>query len=235
MNIIDVIIILGILLAGVVGFKRGVFKELVLTVGMLLVFVLAFQFKNPIANWLSMRLPFFDFPAPFEGISVLNIIIYQSIAFIIVFSLIMVVFRIVLFFTKILEKILKFTIILGIPSKILGLIVGIIEGYIIAFFCLFILNQIVVSKDLINSSKLTNKILNSSPILTNVVEDANKAVTGVYDLLDDANHKDANTLNKETLDILLENNIVNVDYVIDLIDIGKLRIDGVDSVLNKYR
>ena len=235
MNIIDAIVILLILAAGVVGLKRGVFKEIVLTVGLLLVFVLSFQFKDILADLMSKFLPFFDFPEPFKGISVLNIVIYQSLAFIIVFSVLMVAFRVLVFISKVIEKILKFTVILGIPSKILGFVVGIVEGYIIVFFGLFILKQVVVTQGLFEGSGLTDKILNSSPILSNVVEDANEAITDVYNLLKDAEDKDANTLNKESLDILLENNIVDVDYVLDLIDMGKLRITGVDSVINKYR
>ena len=59
MNIVDVVIVLLILLCGVVGFKRGVFKQLVSTVGFVLVFILAFYLKNPVAEFLSLNLPFF--------------------------------------------------------------------------------------------------------------------------------------------------------------------------------
>ena len=55
MNVIDVAVVLLILCAGVVGLKRGVFKELVMTVGLLIVYILAFKLKDPIANWLSIK------------------------------------------------------------------------------------------------------------------------------------------------------------------------------------
>ena len=45
MNVIDVAVVLLILCAGVVGLKRGVFKELVMTVGLLIVYILAFKLK----------------------------------------------------------------------------------------------------------------------------------------------------------------------------------------------
>ena len=41
-NVIDVVIILMILLAGVIGFKRGVFKELVMTVGYFILVLVSF-------------------------------------------------------------------------------------------------------------------------------------------------------------------------------------------------
>ena len=61
MNIFDIVIILIILLAGVVGLKRGVLKELVMLIGTILVYFLAFQFKNPLANFMMRWFTFFDF------------------------------------------------------------------------------------------------------------------------------------------------------------------------------
>ena len=49
MNIVDVLIILIVACGAVIGFKRGFFKELVMTVGFLLVFIVSFIFKNPVA------------------------------------------------------------------------------------------------------------------------------------------------------------------------------------------
>ncbi len=56
MNIIDVLIILIIGLGAVVGFKRGFFKETVMTVGFVLVFIISYLFKNPVAEILSLKL-----------------------------------------------------------------------------------------------------------------------------------------------------------------------------------
>ena len=95
MNVIDVAVVLLILCAGVVGLKRGVFKELVMTVGLLIVYILAFKLKDPIANWLSINLPFFNFGGDFYGATALNILLYQAIAFIIMFALLMVVFNVI--------------------------------------------------------------------------------------------------------------------------------------------
>ena len=78
MNVIDVAVVLLILCAGVVGLKRGVFKELVMTVGLLIVYILAFKLKDPIANWLSLNLPFFNFGGDFYGATALNILLYQA-------------------------------------------------------------------------------------------------------------------------------------------------------------
>lgn len=235
MNIVDVVIILIILCGAVVGFKRGVLKELVMTVGFLLVFVISFYLKNPIADWLSTLLPFFKFSGAIEGLTVLNIILYQVVAFLIVFSVVMVVFRIILAITGVIEKILKFTIILGIPSKLLGAVVGAIEGFIIAFMVLFVLNLPVLNIGIMNESKYKDKILNT-PVLTNIVSSVGDTVSDVYNLMEKKEYKnDKDAFNREAINIMLEHKMITVKYVEKLVDYGKLRVAGIDSVLNNYR
>lgn len=237
MNIVDVVIVLLIALAGVVGLKRGVFKQLVMTVGLVIVFVLAFQLKNPLADFLSLTFPFFNFWGAFKGVVVLNIILYQLIAFLIILSLLLVVLNIVINITGLFEKILKFTIVLGIPSKILGFIVGIIEGYIIVFVALFFLNQPAVNVNIIQESSLMPKILNNTPGLTNIVRGMNDTIQDIYALKNKfPDGENPNQFNLETLDVMLKHKIVNVDSIDKLVEKGKLdSIAGINSVLNKYR
>ena len=66
------------------------------------------------------KLPFFNFGGIFKGVTVLNILIYELIAFFVVLAVLFVLLRIFTFFSFMIEKILDLTIILGIPSKILG-------------------------------------------------------------------------------------------------------------------
>lgn len=226
MNVIDVVVVLMILCAGVVGFKRGVFKQLVMTVGLLLVYILAFKLKDPLANWLSLNLPFFNFAGIFEGATSLNIVLYQTIAFLIMFSLIMIVFRVILSITGFLEKVLKFTIILGIPSKILGFIVGLIEGYIIMFVVLFILSQPFLKIDVVEQSKFREPILNSSPILSNITSSTNDAIKDIYNLQKNfIDNKNTKYFNEEVVRILLRYDIVSKDYINKLIDKGKINVN----------
>lgn len=223
MNIIDVIIVLMILCAGVVGLKRGFFKEIVMTVGLLLVYILAFKLKDPVAHFLSLNLPFFEFGGALRGATALNIILYQAIAFIIVFAILMIIFRIVLIVSKTIEKILNFTIILGIPSKILGFIVGIVEGYIIMFIFCFVISQPFLNIDVVQQSKYKDKILASSPVLSKVASTSYQAITEVYYLEKDfIEFGDVEYFNEQTLNILLNYNIIDQKYIDDLNAEGKL-------------
>ena len=225
-NVIDAAVVLLILCAGVIGFKRGFFKQIVMTVGLLLVYIISFKLKDPLADWMSLNLPFFNFGGVFEGATVLNIILYQAIAFIIVFSLIMIIFKIILTITGVIEKILKFTIILAIPSKIGGFIVGIIEGYILMFIALFILSQPFLNIDVVEQSKLREPILNSSPILSNIVSSTNSALKDIYTLEKEfIDKKNVKYFNNETARILVDYKIVDKEYIDELNEKGKINVN----------
>ena len=103
MNIVDIIIIIFILLFGITGAKRGFFKEIVLCLGTLFVFYLAYQFKDPIGNFFLLRFPMFDFPNLFKGVITLNILVYQLLAFVLVLSLLLIIFNIIISITGLLE------------------------------------------------------------------------------------------------------------------------------------
>lgn len=235
MQIVDILIILVILSFGVTGLKNGFFKQTVLTIGTILVFVLSYKFKDYIANFLSYHLPFFNFTGPFEGLTTINIILYQMISFIFVFLLLTSVLVVLLKVTGVFEKILKFTIVLGIPSKILGFIVGLIEGYVVVFIALFFLSQPAVNINIINESKLKPVILNSSPVLSKVVKNTNDTVKELYVLVKDyTKTQDKDSFNKNSIDIMLKNKVITVSYVEELIERNKLDI-SINSVLDKYR
>ena len=231
-NIVDIIIILFILLCGIVGSKRGVFKQLVLCIGLILIFYLAYKFKDPVGEFFLLRFPIFDFPNLFKGVITLNIIVYQTLAFVLVLALLLLVFDFILSITGLFEKLLKITIILGIPSKILGFIGGLIEGYVIAFVVLFFLTQPAFSFHIFQDSNLSNKILTSSPVLTNITEDTVKVVQEIYSLKEE---KDTKILNQKSLDIMLEHGMVTYDTVKKLSDEGKINFEGIYEILDKHK
>ena len=235
MNIVDALIILFIALMGVIGFKRGVVKQTVSTVGVIIILILAFQLKNPLAEFLSLHLPFFDFFGAFEGVTALNIILYQLISFLVIFALLEIVLKVLISITGVIEKIFKYTIILGIPSKLLGLLVGLIEGFVFTFIVLFFLKQPAFNIKEFESSTLTSKILESTPVLSGFASDLVETFNDIYLLGKEYSISDPNTLNRETVDVMLKHGVISTDYVVKLIDADKIEIDGIDSVLNKYR
>lgn len=223
MNIVDVVIIFGLLLGGVSGWHNGFFKQSVTLVGTIICFILAWVFKDIIANFLSYTLPFFNFAGPFEGLTSLNIVLYQLLSFILLLILFTSVLVVLIKITNGFEKFLKFTIILGIPSKILGFIVGIIEAYVILFAILFFVNQPVFNLEIVNESKLTNPVLNSSPGLSNIVGNMNDAIGDIYDITKSYNvNQNPDSFNREVINTLLEHDVVDQEYVNTLREKGKI-------------
>lgn len=104
MNILDAVIIT-ILIVGVLGgMSRGLIKQAVLLIGLVFCLVLAFSLRTPIATFMYEYLPFFKFGGLFSGVSIINILLYELIAFLIIFSLLYLVLRILLKITGIIEK-----------------------------------------------------------------------------------------------------------------------------------
>lgn len=236
MDIVDVLIILFILAWGVIGFKRGFVKQTTKFVGFILILVIAFLLKNPVALYMYEKLPLFNFFRLFKGLEVFNILVYELVAFFMVLAVLVILLKILTFFSSIIEKILNFTVVLGIPSKILGLVVGLIQGYIVAFLILFILSQPFIEVKSVTESKLASKILYNSPILSSATSDTLDSFNELYSLKDKyENIENNDQFNREAIDVLLKYNIVTVESIEKLITSGKLKIEGIDAVLNKYR
>lgn len=234
MNIFDVILFLFIACWGVAGFKRGFIKQGVMTIGLVIVFILSFYLKNPVAEFLSLNLPFFKFGGMLLGATAVNILFYQLISFIIVFCILEAILGALVKASGIIETILKFTIILGIPSKILGFILGIVEGVVVAHVILFFISQPIFNLPL-DDAKLVNNVM-KVPGLSNVTGSMMDTFTDIYDLMD--KYKDSNNsngYNLDAIDVMLEHKVISVDYVEKLIEKGKVDVVGIDNILNKYR
>ena len=236
MNIIDVLVILIIIIMAIVGFKRGFIHSIVSFVGTILVVILAFIFKNSVSIIMYENLPFFKFNGFFKNISVINILFYEVIAFIIVLIVLEILLKIFIKLSKLIEKILKATIILSIPSKIAGAIVGIIEGYVISFALLYIFSLSIFNVVEMQNSKYRDPILNDTPVLTAVADDALVMIKD-YEALKDkyAENENAEEFNLETLDLLLKYKIISVKSVDKLVENNKLQINNIESVVQKYR
>ena len=132
MNFIDWLIIVIIGFAMINGFRQGIINSVIAFIGTLL-FYLSFLFKNPISIFLYEKFPFFNLGGKFAGVSVFNVLIYEGISYIITISLLAIILKVISKVTGIFNSLLNATLVLGIPSKILGALVGLFQGYVIAF------------------------------------------------------------------------------------------------------
>lgn len=231
MKIIDIIILVILAIFAISGFKKGVLQSLVSLVGFIIILVLAYNLKNVVGDFFVLNLPFMKFGQFLGGASSLNIIMYQALAFAIILVLLSVVYLAVVSITGIIEKILKMTIVLGIPSKLLGLFVGFIEGYMIVYLLLFFLAQPFWKIEVFENSDYANFILSKTPVLSGIGEKTLEIYNEVYDL---TKIKDSNELDLKMADIILKENVTSVSTMQKLVNSGKIKINGIENVLNKY-
>ena len=238
MNIIDVIVILLIAFCGYLGFKKGFVKSLVSFVGIFLVFIVAYFMKNPIADWLCVNLPFFNFTGSLKGAVILNVIFYQIIAFIIMFSLLMTAYHVIVKLSGLVERLLKMSFILAIPTKVGGVIVGVLEGVFISLIAIVILSLFILKFDLIEKSAIRNYLYNVSPVVGNITGSMNESVDEILKLKEKfENKEDKEEFNLSSLDIMLKHHAMKVSLAEKLVNGGKLNInpDKAMEIVNKYK
>lgn len=221
MNILDAIIIIAIIVGALGGMSRGLIKEVVFLVSLVVCFILSFSLRGPIATLMYKYLPFFEFSGEYSGISILNILVYELIAFLIVFAVLYLIVRILLAISGLIEKLLKATIILGFFSKIGGAIVGAIEGYILVFILLFVLNQPFFNIYGIEESKVANFILDNTPLMSPVIENTRTAIKEIYEL--SGKYKtNKKAFNNEAIKLFIKYDIITEENVEILRKKGKL-------------
>ena len=225
MNVVDVIIIVLLILGGVAGFKAGVIKKLTDFIGMFVVIILAFYLKNYISVIMYENLPFFNFFGLINGIDVLNILLYEVIAFLVIFIALLFVLKVVLMLTGLVEKILKATVILSIPSKLLGIVVGVIEMYVYLFLILVIVSLPIFDSSFLKDSKMNNFILNNTPVLSGVSEEIIDIYGDVYNIIDNRKNKTNEQLNEEILKVLIDKKVVTKESAKKLVDKNKIHIN----------
>lgn len=216
--IFDILVILFILIGGLIGAKRGFTKEIVTVVGLVLVFVLSFIFKDLLANIMLKYLPFFKF----NGLTSLNILLYESLSLVILIAIFTSILNILINLTSVFEKLLNITIILGFASKVVGFFLGCLEYIAISFILLTFLSVKVNIKD----SNVSNFILNHTPFLSNVCKDMINTVNDINDLREKYEDKKNNEVefNAKMLDLMIKNNLISEEKVTELINNNKLKM-----------
>ena len=224
MGIVDIIILIFLAFGALLGFKRGFTRQLVSLIGIFVIIILSFLFKNPVSIFLYNNLPFFNFGGIFKDITVLNILVYEVIAFFIVFFVLTIIFKTLIKITNVFEKILKATIILGIPSKILGALLGVVQNLIYTFIILYILGLPTFNLTIIKDSKVGNIILDKTPILNKI---ANKTLSVFNQVVELKEEYDTTTkvdeYNQKTLNIMIDNGIITEENAKNLIKKGKIK------------
>ena len=234
MNIVDYIILVILILSAVKGFRLGLIPSIVNSVGVFLVFIIAFYLKAPISSLLYQNLPFLSFGGIFKGVIGVNILFYEVIAYGLTIILLGIVFGILKKISIGIQRLLNLTILLNLPSKIIGALIGILEGILFSFILLYIGSVINTTTKYVNESKYSSIILNDIPIINSVTNNLTKSTEEIYDTIVN-NQNDTNKANLETIDILMKYDILSYDSANKLVQDNKLNIKGVNNVIEKYK
>lgn len=237
MNIIDIGIILFILSFIIVGSKQGLIKGGVSLVGLIVIFIISYTFKDEIGNFLCKYLPFFNFSGNIEGLVSLNILIYQLAAFLIIYTVLIGLYTIIMTVSGWIQKLINKTVLLKLPSAIGGGIIGLIEGYLFAFIILLLAMIPLKNMTLLQGSVLADYILHKTPIVSESTSDITNSVTEIYELVDQVANKkiDVNEANLKSIDIMIKHKVITPHTVEQLMVLDKLKeVKGLEHVLNRY-
>lgn len=235
--VVDIAIVATILMFAIVGFKNGLLKQATSVIGIILVLILSFTFKEQIGNILCKVMPFFNFYGNIKGLVVLNILIYQLVGFVIIYSILFSIYTLILKLSGVLQKIVNMTIVLLLPSKIGGLILGFVEGYILTFVVLMVLTIPLKNFPIFKESQVLNMMMTKTPIVSKYTNNLLSIIDETYILVDGVvDEKMAiNEANLKMLDGMLKHKIVSKKTVEQLIVLDKLNgVEKIDTVINNY-
>lgn len=233
-SIIDVIIVLMIAMGAIVGFKNGAIKTGTKFIGLFAIFIISFILKDKLMVFLYENMPFFDFFGAIKGIDAINVLFYQLVSFVVIFIGLMFILKVLLVVTGLVEWLLKLTIFLSIPSKILGLFVGMLEFYVYLFIILYILNMPIFGLTLVSESNVGSIMLEKTPILSDLVDNTVKAYSDVWNVVKNRDNLSNADANKYVLATLLDNKLISIESARKLVESNYISIED-KSILDNYK
>lgn len=237
MNLLDIFIIIFIIFGFILGFKRGFTQEIVKALGFFAVIIISYFLKNPVSIFFYEKLPFLKFGL-LKNLDVLNILFYETLAFIVCIIVLSLVLKIISAFSSLIEKIFNATIILGIPSKIAGALVGGLYNFIIVFLVLYALTFTLLDTKIVSESKYREPILNNTPILSNLIDKSMNVIDEFIVLKNKYTDKEVseNEFNYQALELFLKYKVVKPDTLEKLIETGKIdSFEGCIDLINSYK
>lgn len=232
--IVNIVILLILVIGIIAGYKKGFLESSVRFLGLVAAVIGAYILKNPVSVFLYTYCPFFKLGGIFKGVTVINILIYELIAFLLVLTVLLVIIKIVCKITGLVDRLLSLILFFGLPNKILGAVVGFVEAVVILYFLIFAFKFGTNLAGYEMEKSLADDIL-EVPILKNTfgpTVDALSDISNIAKDYDSINSKDE--YNYEALDILLKYNIIVYENVETLIEKDKIDIPNIDILLEKY-
>lgn len=230
MEYIDLGLLIILVISTLAGYKAGVIKSSVRILALLISAFIAYMFKGYAAEFLIDLMPFVDFGGIFEGITSMNILFYHGVSFLVIFIILYSILNIFIIFAGFLDKILKMTIILYLPDKILGAIIGFVQGTMISFIIIFVLAQVPYTQEYVINSTYGYQILNRTPIIRTVLADCTVISGEIADIIVNVDTTDEDYVadtQVSIMNIFIKYGLISSETAQELIDDEKVYLPGV--------
>ena len=131
--------------------------------------------------------------------------------------------------TGIVQKLIDASIILKLPSSILGFILGLLEGYIVMFFIVAILSIPLRDSKIYQDSKVADTMMNNSPVLSSSIGKTLSSLSDIFVITTKVKKGDdvKTQINYNVITTYLNHDVISKEDALYIIDLGKL-----DSVPN---
>lgn len=226
MNFVDIVIIVLMLLGGFAGFRKGAIRTIVQLIGSISVIILAYTFKDALADFVMGFMPFIHFGGLFTGISSINIIFYELVSFLVIFILLYCVLNILLNISGLIDTITKLTVVFDLPSRIIGAIVGLLDGLVYAFLICFVALQLNVTTKYVNESTLGIILLERTPFISQVTAKTTVTMEKIYEIISTASEEERKNLDKDVLQELVTYQIITKEEATKYMEDKKIEIEN---------
>lgn len=228
--LVDIGLLVIVIFSVIGGYKSGVIKSTVSLVVLLMSAIIAYQLKDYVASFLIDLMPFVNFGGIFDNITTINILFYHGAAFLVIFIIIYSIFSIVVTLAGFLDKLLKMTIILALPDKLLGAVVGFIKGTIFAFVIIFVLAQLPYTQEYVIESTYGYQVLNRTPVIRIVLADCTVISSDIADIIMNVDTEDENYVTEtqmEIMSVFIRYGLITAEKAQELVDDEKVYLPGV--------
>ena len=224
MAILDGIIIILITLGILYGTKKGFLNGIVALAGLFFSFMFGIIFRSELANVLLKGMPFLKFHGSYNGITSLNILFYEAIAFLLIFLFLLSVLSVILKLTGIIQKVIDYSIVLTLPSKILGVVVGVLNALIISYVISFVMLNINSTRWMVHDSNIANFLLKNTIVVPNHSKKYLESTKDINSIIDKCKLDiDKKSCNSKVANALIKYDVVSKEKVIELIESKKLK------------
>lgn len=224
MNYVDIGLLAIIIIYAVVGFYKGALRSIIGLVGSVLIILIAYYLKDPVANYLIKDLPFIKMGGIFELVPSINLLMYKVIAFVSIYAILKLLLMFILKVTRIIDKIIKKSVIFELPSKIIGTVLGLLKGVVIAFIVAFLMSFVGPTQKYAMESKVAKTLLDKTPIMNSLFEKSIKGTREIYKIIEDTG-KD-NDKNQEIINSLINNDLFSKEDITTIISKGFMGEDN---------